>query len=248
MATRQRHTNESCSCRAAGAAQPSHRFLRALCLLVMLPGLALEASGRRGRDLHIDHFDAPSPSRPYLPYQEETVKVWNGYGVYFVEAEADLKLVPLAAAKRALSISYRLPPHFDWGNWLTVRRELGRVLDLRQYEGLALSVRTEMAENSRFRLTLTDVRNSADVNQHGADEMWWFDAPRNLLTPGAGMQTLYAPFSDFYLNYGDGARRNDGSLDLSRIVAFEINLVSGAAREGRGTVIVDCLRAYRKRR
>jgi hypothetical protein len=238
---------EACPGRPAGTV-PSGRLQRTLRIFALLLSLALQASGQGDPDLHIDHFDAPSPPRPYRSYYGETVKAWNGYGVYFVEAEVNLRYVPLAATKKALAISYHLPPHFHWGNWLSVRRELGQLLDLRKYEGLALSVRTQTAENSRFRITLTDVRTSSDAKKHGADEMWWFDAPAGFLDPGVGTQTLYAPFRDFYLNFGEGARWNDGKLDLSRIVAFEINLVSDAGREGRGTVMVDCLRAYRKKK
>lgn len=230
------------------AAFHSDSWRRALTFSALVLVLASSTSGQNNADLHIDHFDAPSPSRVYRSYHGETVKVWGGYGIYFEKAKVDLQHVPATGAKKALSISYRLPPYFDWGNWLSVRREFERPLDLRNYKGLKLSVRTESAENTRFRITLTDVKDDRDVSIHGADELWWFDAPATLLTPGTGVQTLYAPFDEFYLGYGAGMRWNDKKLDLSRIVAFEINLVSSGGTEGRGTVIVDCLRAYREKR
>jgi hypothetical protein len=59
--------------------------------------------------------------------------------------------------------------------------------------------------------------------------------------------TLYAPFRDFYLGYGAGVRIHDRKLDLSKIVAFEINLVSSGTDPGSGVVTVDCLRAYKRR-
>lgn len=246
MTAKRRSPPDPRPCSPPGAARSGH-LQRALTFLALVLGLAAKASGQGDADLHIDHFDAPSPSRPYWAYHGETVRTWHGYGIYFEEAEVDLQHVPRSGAKKALSISYRLPPHFDWGNWLSVRRELSPLLDLRRYEGLALSVRTEAAENSRLRITLTDVRDERDAARHGADELWWFDAPAALLTPGTGVQTLYAPFEEFYLGYGAGMRHNDGKLDLSRIVAFEINLVSTGGGEGRGTVIVDCLRAFSKK-
>jgi hypothetical protein len=218
-----------------------------LSLLFLAVG-TIPADGRpRYEYWHLDHFDAARPVRTYRPYHGEVATSWGGYGIYYEKAKVRLSFIPTHAPKGVLRISYSLPPHLDWGNWLSVRRELATIHNFQGYEGLALEVRTEAATNTRFRITLTDVTKVEDFAKHGADEMWWFDAPADLLTPGGKEVTVYAPFAAFYPSYGAGARRNDGRLDLSKIVAFEINLVSSGPQSGQGILFVDCLRAYRRR-
>ncbi len=216
--------------------------------LVALLLLGIPAAAAVPRYLHLDHFDGPRPPRQYTPYHGETAKSWQGYGIYYEKAEAALDFIPVRGRKRALRIAYTLPPHLDWGNWLSVRRELGRLTDLHAYDGLVLDVRADAARNSRFRITLTAVADPRDASRHGADRMWWYDAPADLLTPTGKFVRLVAPFRDFYPGYGAGVRVPHGPLDLSHIVAFEINLVSSGRAPGEGVVIVDCLRAYRGRR
>ena len=227
----------------------SQIFLRSLLgtIVALLAGFHLGTAAPRYQYLHLDHFDGPQAPRQYSPYHGETVRSWQGYGIYYEKAQAELQFVPIKRGKQALRITYDLPPHLDWGNWLSVRRELGRLTDLHQYEGLVLDVRTEAATNTQFRITLTDVANPQDASKHGADEMWWYDAPAGFLTPNGHYVRLYAPFRDFRLGEGAGVRIRDQKLDLSKIVAFEINLVSSGMTPGKGVVIVDCLRAYKRR-
>jgi hypothetical protein len=218
---------------------------RLLPLLFLVLGTDLANGKPRYEYWHLDHFDAARPVRAYQPYHGEVATSWGGYGIYYEKAKVHLRFIPTRGPKGVLRLSYSLPPYLDWGNWLSVRRELATIHDLSGYEGLALEVRTEAATNTRFRITLADVTKVEDFAKHGADEMWWFDAPADFLTPGGKAVTLYAPFADFYPSYGAGARHNDGRLDLSKIVAFEINLVSSGPRSGQGVLFVDCLRAYK---
>ena len=223
------------------------RSLRLLPLLFLAVGASPAGGKPRYEYWHLDHFDAARPVREYQPYHGEVATSWGGYGIYYEKAKVRLRFIPTRGPKGELRISYSLPPHLDWGNWLSVRRELAKIHDLSGYDGLALEVRTEAAANTRFRITLTDVKKDEDFATHGADEMWWFDAPADLLVPGDKAVTLYAPFAAFYPSYGYGSRRNDGRLDLSKIVAFEINLVSSGPQPGQGILFVDCLRAYKRR-
>ncbi len=222
--------------------------LLGMILLLLLLGAHSSPAAPRYRYLHLDHFDAPAPPRVYSSYYGETVIPWKGYGIYYEKARVQLRHVPVVSqAKQALRIAYTLPPHLDWGNWLSIRREFESLQDLHEYEGLALEVRTESAVNSQFRITLTDVTRSQDAHKHGADELWWYDAPVDFLTPSTRPVTIHAPFRDFHLGYGAGVRINDSKLDLSKIVAFEINLVSSGTYPGGGALTVDCLRAYKQR-
>ncbi|HEX3553490.1 MAG TPA: hypothetical protein VIA62_09705 [Thermoanaerobaculia bacterium] len=217
-----------------------------LFLLAMVPSLA--AGSPRWLYWHIDHFDAPLPLRLYQPFHGETVRNWEGYGIYFEKADVNLRRLPMGRGKSALQISYNLPPLFSWGNWFTIRREFESAIDLHEYAGLAIQVQAESVANTRFRLTLTDVATANDVAKHGADEMWWYDAPPDFLATHWGeSRTLYAPFAEFYRSYGEGARINDSKLDLSKIAAFEINLVSSGTNPGKGVIAVDCLRAYKRK-
>jgi len=53
-----------------------------------------------------------------------------------------------------------------------------------------------------------------------------------------------APFRFFNLSSGVGTRQNDGMMDLSKIIAYELNLVSKKNDHPKGVILVNSLRAY----
>jgi hypothetical protein len=53
-----------------------------------------------------------------------------------------------------------------------------------------------------------------------------------------------APFRFFILSSGVGTRQNDGMMDLSKIIAYELNLVSKKNDHPKGVILVNSLRAY----
>ena len=56
------------------------------------------------------------------------------------------------------------------------------------------------------------------------------------------MSTL--PFAGFYESYGAGTRHNDHKLDLSRVTAYEVNMVAKAGESPEGVVIFNALTSY----
>ncbi len=191
----------------------------------------------------VDDFDGLGRVREYKSFRGETVKSWEGYGIYFEEAEVDLRRIPVAANDLALEVQFDL---FNWGNWLSIRRELGVVVDLSGYDGLELEVQAEQVQNAQLRITLSDVESQDDAQVHGADEMWWFEAPEEFLSQQGKSVILKAPFDEFDLAEGAGTRYNDGRLDLSKIVAYEINLISTGRASGAGTLRLNSLQTYRE--
>ena len=199
-----------------------------------------------GQFLMIDHFDAPSDKK-YAPFRSvDTVISTLGYGIYFRKADAQLSIVPVSETDKALRIQYELPPFFSWGNWLSIRKEFKSPLDLRDYRGLALELKVEVPSDAMLRMTLSDVETRKDAEKHGADELWWYDFDTATLKHTTQKWvTLRAPFQDFSLSYGDSVRHNDGQLDLSKIVGYELNIVSSRNEHPKGSLLIDSLRAFR---
>ena len=96
-----------------------------------------------------------------------------------------------------------------------------------------------------LRMTLCDVESPEYAHVHGRDEMWWFDFKDDLLSKKHDWTKVRAPFEDFYVSFGSGTRHNDRSMDLSKIVAFEINLISKAGEHPKGRIGVRAVRAYK---
>ncbi|MBI3195300.1 MAG: CIA30 family protein [Ignavibacteriae bacterium] len=165
-----------------------------------------------------------------------------GYCIYYADAEAKLSRISVGKGDSAMRIEYDLPPHFSWGNWLSIRRDFDSLVDLSGFTGLKLSVKIEVLSKAHLRLTLSDVADSKKIDN---DELWWFDFDASVLNDHSGKwKTLTLPFKKFTLSYGEGSRRNDGRLDISRIKAYEINFVLEGSAHVKGTIIVDYLRAY----
>lgn len=197
----------------------------------------------------IDSFDQKTPKIEYLPYRGETVINQEGYGIYWDKADVQLSRVTLREADKALRIQYDLPPFYPWGNWLSIRKEFKSSLDLNGYTGLELDVNVEIPSNALLRITLADVEKLKDAGKHGADELFWLDFDPGVLGNGTKKWgTLRAPFKDFYLSYGDGVRHNDGQIDLSKIVAYEINIVSKSGEHPKGVILVNSLRAFKNKK
>jgi hypothetical protein len=186
-----------------------------------------------------DFYEDPSWHPDWFPKLRSVVM---GYGVYYDSAEASLSRVAVGKDVYALRIEYDVPPLHDWGNWLSIRREFDSVLDLSDCKALRLGVRVRVPSDAKLRITLADV---VDLDNRRKDEMWWFDFGEGVLSRAEGeWQTLTVPLKRFYKSYGEGTRHNDGKLDLSKITAYEINIVSKSGTHPAGTFDVKSLVAY----
>jgi hypothetical protein len=161
----------------------------------------------------------------------------ENYGIYFEQATAK---ITRADQSGALLFEYDVPPAQSWGNWLSFRREFSQKVDLTGCTGLEVEIRIERPSDARLRLTLCDVSSPADRS----DEMWWFDFPRGTLSKTGDSFILRAPFSGFGISYGGGTRQNDGKLDLTRITAYEINVLSAPGEHPTGAFLLRAVRAY----
>lgn len=192
------------------------------------------------QNIFIDDFDK-SPNDSYA-WLHRPRYVSHGYGIYYANAGVKLSRVAVSDADSALRIEYEIPPLYDWGNWLSIRCEFDSVLNLQDFHGLKLDIKVEEPSNGNLRVTLSDVVN---INKRGVDELWWFDFKSEVLAgPIDQWQTLTLPFKNFYESYGAGTRHNDSKLDLSKIVAYEINIVSEGRTHIKGTIVVNSLVTY----
>lgn len=162
-----------------------------------------------------------------------------GYDVYYDKADVSLSRSGAGDGDSALSIGYDLPPFHDWGNWISVRREFDQPLDLTGCTGLKMDLRVMKPSGAKLRITL------ADIDSAGRDELWWFDFDGGVLAAGGdSWRTVMLPFDGFSESYGEGTRHNDDKLDLSGIIAYEVNVVSPAGARTKGAVALNELATY----
>lgn len=161
----------------------------------------------------------------------------ENYGIFFEQATGK---ITRADQSGALLFEYDVPPAQSWGNWLSFRREFSQKVDLTGCTGVEVEIRNERPSDAQLRLTLCDVTSPAD----SSDEMWWFDFPRGSLSRTGEVLTLRAPFRRFEISSGSGTRQNDGKLDLTRITAYEINVLSAPGERPNGAFVLQAIRAY----
>ena len=189
----------------------------------------------------IDNYNRPAkPGTEYTHF----VGTMDGYDIYYVKADLALSRIPISpkdTLDMVLRLDFDLPPFFEWGNWLSVRREFQDPLDLSRYKELILNVKVEVPVTDAFlRITLSDL--TGDVNK--GDEMWWFDCSRDLLkNTDQKWIEVHIPLDGLRISYGAGTRHNDYKLNLSRIVAYEIDIISESRVNQKGVILVDFLRA-----
>ena len=118
------------------------------------------------------------------------------------------------------------------------------MLNLKGYAGLEISLKVVKPSNAHLRITLSDAVSPKTGEKYGPDEMWWFDCDAHVLKTNQGCITIRAPFNSFYLSHGAGTRHNDRIFDLSKIIAYEINLVSRQNEHPKGIIFVKSLRGY----
>lgn len=228
--------------------KPARMRLALLSVCVLSLVVAREIHAELAPELTIDDFEDHGTAVQYHPFADETVTTQAGYGLYFKHASGTVSRVTMAEMGKALHIQYALPPYFTWGNWVSIRKEFPTPLDLSGYQGIKIDVKILTPSNARLRFTLSDVAMLADAPIHGKDEMWWFDVPRDeVLKAQQQWVTLQVPFRAFYRAYGEGTRHNDGRLDVSKIVAYELNVISAAGESPQGAFLVKGLRAYTQR-
>lgn len=183
------------------------------------------------------------PSRKiYHRFLNETVKSVDGYGLYYDSAIVELS--KNLDNTDILQIHYELLPHFDWGNWLSIRREFENVMDFSNCKGFQLKIKIDNPSDAKLRLTFFDIENDEDINKHGAGEMWWFDFDDGILNEQGSWIMLLAPFNEFEISYGEGSRHNDYKLDISKSIAFEINVISKKGKHSKGDLSIKLIGTY----
>ena len=115
---------------------------------------------------------------------------------------------------------------------------------MKKYTGIEINLKVLKPSNARLRITLSDLATCKIGERRVSDEMWCFDFNLEILKSSEGWITIRAPFRSFYLSYGAGTRLNDGKMDLSKIIAYEINLISKKNDHPKGVILVNSLRAY----
>lgn len=174
---------------------------------------------------------------------DKSFSIDSCYDIYYKNAVVKLSRYPLGENDNALKIQYELPPHFDWGNWLSIRKEFDTIIDIGNCTGLEFEMKVMVPSSAKLRLTLSDIISPKDINS-GRDELWWFDFEDDLLNEAKGWNTVRAPFENFKISYGDGTRHNDYKMDFSKTIAFEINLTSNANEHPKGIILLKSLRTY----
>jgi len=196
--------------------------------------------------LVLDNFDKKPSGINFSSFHGETAINSLGYCIYYENAEVNLSKIVVSEGDSALRIEFNLPTDLYGGNWLSIRNEQGILWNLSKYKGLELKLKVETPSNAMLRLTLADVVSTGDVGKKGADELWWYGFHESVMKIKPGKwQTLKVPFKKFYESWGTGTRYNDGKLNLSKIVAFEINLISNDSFSTKGTIVVNSLAAYK---
>ena len=219
-------------------------FVQMFLFSLILTLFFLKINTLQSQTLVVDNFSKKpiGKSKKHPNY----VGTQDGYDIYYVKASLQLSLVPISpnnTSDKVMRLEFTLPPHFSWGNWLSVRREFQSPLKLKVYKGLKLNLRVENASADAFlRITLSDLTD--DVKK--GDELWWFDCNRDLLkNKTQEWIQIYIPFDGFKVSRGAGTRNNDYKLNLNKIVAYEINLISESINSQNGIIYLDYLRAYK---
>jgi hypothetical protein len=180
----------------------------------------------------------------YTKYENETVQNQLGYGVYFKDAVVQLSRHTGKETQGILKLHYELSSDPPWSNWLSIRKEFINVMDATECKGLKFTIKVVKPTNAILRVTFCDAGENRDLNIHGADEMWWFDFKDVPLNKKGKWQTLYAPFDKFTLSYGIASRIHDGKMDISKFVAYEINIISEEGKYAKGDILIESLRIY----
>jgi len=215
------------------------RFLLVLTGLVVIAFLFcfVDVQGKAGK--LIDNFDQELPTSGHSRFAGTASSSQKGYGIYYAEAKVKLSHVSFDSRDKGLKVDFKLPPYFSWGNWLTIRREFGSPINLSKYNGLKMNLYVMKPCDAKFRMTLCDLNKSGN-----SDEMWWHDFEENILSKKGKWIKLKAPFDKFKISHGGGTRHNDNKLDLSRVVGYEINVISSSKDDVSGIFVVDKLSAY----
>jgi hypothetical protein len=169
----------------------------------------------------------------------------EGFDIYYAHADVQLSWAndDKLNNKNDLRIKFELPPAFNFGNWLSIRKDLQTVVNLVGYTGIMVRLKVEALKPGVFlRITIADI---ADI-QSSDDELWWFDIDQSYLGKSRGKWTeIRIPFNKFYISWGDGSRQNNGIFDLDKIVAYEFNFVSEPKKHPSGTLLVESVCTYK---
>jgi len=208
----------------------------------------------------------------YYPFKDNGQKVVNlhGYGIYYdsvcvtvptepyhkdLYGQKDItrcgfpKITFYELNDCIFNLKYELPLVYEWGNWLSIRREFASIICLDSADGIQFDVKVIKGHfNSKLRLAICVVNNSRDFYKHGKDKMWWYDDfPVWVLCDEGGWISLKAPFEYFEKTYGYDERIDNKEFDPGMIVAYEISVVSDDQNEKiSGKILVGNVRVYKK--
>jgi len=215
-------------------------ILQPLLGVLILSSCICQIGTLQAQTLMIDSFDKMSTtaSKKYPRYRSSQ----QGYDVYYESAKVQLSLVrhnTPDTSDKTLRIEFDLPP----ANWLSVRKEFPSSLNLGDYEGVELYLCVTVASPSvLLRITLSDLTD----DEKDGDEMWWFNCDTTLLNNKTKKWIkIRMPFTRFGLSYGVGTRQNDRTLNLKKIIAYEVNLISEAGKNASGRICINSFQAYR---
>lgn len=168
----------------------------------------------------------------YLPYGSETALTFGDFGIYYDQAFGDQSFVAERKEDSLLVLNYFLRSNSkDNESWLSLRKEFkDGVYDLSWGYGIRLLVKEVdvFSEGAALkkRLTICDVKDTADWGLHGQDRMWWCDQPSRVAS-GDQWDTLEYLFSDFHRPPNTDGVRNGlfTKINWDKVAAFEINFL-----------------------
>lgn len=175
-------------------------------------------------------FNHPLPWKEYKSFRIENCISKDGYGIYYDKAEVQMNWEKDENMNKVMKIKYKIPYLKKWGNWFSIVREFDSVKNFENHSGIRLVFKNQSSSSVKIRLTIRDLLSNKRKEQK--DEMWWMDNFENyIIDDSEDWITIHAPFNKFYLSKGMGTRQNDKKLNLSRISAYEISLISTSTKE-----------------
>lgn len=159
------------------------------------------------------------------------------YDLYGAKALASVDAAPAGAGLPALRLGFHFVASLESDGWLSIRRPFPEPVDLSDRTGLSLALRVERPSDARLRVTLSDQAAG------GGDDLWWLDLDADILARETGWIDLQLPFDGFRPCHGRGCRTNDRALDLSRVVAWEINVLETEGGRGQGVILLRNIHA-----
>jgi len=222
------------------------QWFRCVAIIAIGTQIAVTATADQTRPGDVCHFVenfSIDSTWAYRACRDISVETESGFGKYSEDGKAQAVLTRTAESG-GLEVRFEIPVLFDWGNWLSLRREFASAQNLDGCQGLELTLTVDVPSAATMRLTVCDAAIEGASPQDCSDEMWWFDLPSNLLQQPDTTVTIRAPFENFRLGWGAGVRINNRQKDFGRVVAYEFNLLIQGRNATSGQVTINALKSY----